>query len=77
MSESITATHLNDLRKRVLEHQAAVKEGTAKPSDAPYTIEELRDALAAISLNREAIAAQTPAKRKKATVKAVDLTDLL
>jgi hypothetical protein len=74
---SITADHLNDLRHRILDHEAKVTLGEANASEAPYTIEELKTALAAISLNRESIATAEPKKAKRTPAKTIDLDDLL
>lgn len=78
MSE-ITADKLNDLRRRVLEHEKRVAAGEAKPDDAPYTRDELKDALAAISLNRDIIATAeaNAAPRRRAPAKTIDLDALL
>jgi hypothetical protein len=77
MTESITADKLNDLRARVLSHEAAVKAGTANPADPPYTLDELKDALAAISLNRESIATEASKSKKRTPAVAIDLSDML
>lgn len=71
----ITEQYLNDLRARVLQHEKDIAAGKADPAQPPYTIEELRTALRAISLDRERIA--TEAKPKRAASKTVDLSDLL
>lgn len=73
---SITEEMLNDLRRRVLDHEAAVAEGKADPASPPYTIEEFRDALAAISQNRASIPAPAPRKAKASSVD-ISLEDLL
>lgn len=77
MSEQITETHLNDLRRRILDHEKAVAAGTADASEPPYTIDELKKALAAISLNREAIATSETRAPRRAAAKTIDLGDLL
>jgi uncharacterized protein involved in exopolysaccharide biosynthesis len=74
---SITEDKLNDLRQRILSHEAKVASGDAQYDEAPYTIEELRDALAAISLNREAIVTDAAKAVKRTPAKTVDLNDLL
>lgn len=75
-----TIDALQDLRQRVLAHDAKVKLGEADASAPPYTIEELKDAIAAISANRAAIAqrqaAKTP-KTKRTPSKSIDLDDLI
>jgi len=73
----IVQDHLNDLRRRVLDHEQAVALGKASPDDAPYTIEELRDAIHAISIDRETAATAEKPKRTKTPAKTVDLTDLI
>lgn len=73
---SLTEQMLNDLRKRVLDHEAAVAAGTAKPNEPPYTIDELRDALTAISQNRATIP-EPKTRAAKQPAKEINLEDLL
>jgi len=70
-----TESILNDLPRRVVDHDKKVAEGLADPASPPYNLDELRAAVQAISLARETLA-QTPA-RKRATTKVVDLSDLI
>jgi len=72
MSDTITA--LNDLRQRVLAHEAAVAAGEANANEPPYTIDELKEAIASISKNRSALAETKP---KKSASNKIDLDDLL
>jgi hypothetical protein len=73
---SITAETLNDLRRRILDHEARVNAGLATADSPPYTIDELRTAIAAIAQSREAIAA-SPKVARATTSKKIDLGDLL
>lgn len=70
---SITHEALNDLRRRVLDHEAKVAKGEAFPSDPPYTLEELKEALSQIEQVRRAI----PSEGKKSKSTVVSLEDLL
>lgn len=71
-----TEDQLQDLRRRVLEHDKAVAAGEADPTKPPYTVEELQQAIAAISNDQVNLANQTKPKAK-AKAKSVDLSDLL
>lgn len=72
-----TIEGLQDLRKRILEHEAKVATGDAAADEPPYTIEEMQVALEAISMDYERVDATAKAKKPAASVKSVDLSDLL
>jgi hypothetical protein len=72
-----THEQLQDLRRRILDHEAAIKAGTVDPNEPPYTIDELKEALRAISINRAATLASPSKAPSKAKAKAIPLDDLL